>query len=495
MARLRNSGIICLSFLLSITGSASAFAQQYQTILTAGAGETTLADCIRIAVKENKTIRSAYLDRIVQKYDLRVAEDKFFPKMLLSPGVQRSGSSTTSSGATNNSTSTTAGVSAAIVETLPTGAAINLAAKHDFNRVGSVPGTSRGYGWNISLVQPLLKGGGWDVNTASVRAARINEQNNILSLKATIMDTLTSVISAYRSYVQAIKALEISRQSLERGKELVAVNRELIAAGRMAQIDIVQSEADVANREFNLLTSENSLDAARLALNKTLDIDKNSRINPTQEFAIEPIPFTLEEAQRLALANRPDYLSALLGLELSKLNLMLAKNSTLWDMSLTAGYGQSYARDGLPGTTSNADYWNTGIVLTIPFWDLSIRQGLLNAQISLEKIEMNLVKQRDNLEIEVQDALRNAEMNLRQVKLAQRSRELSVIKFEIESEKLKAGRSTNFQLVSFQNDLVGAQNSELNSIISYLNALTSLERIVGKTLDKWGITIAERQGE
>lgn len=477
---------ICMFLLLAAVGT-DASGQDNAGSLPGKVDEMTLADCINIAVKENITIRNAYLDRVVQKYDLRVAEDQFMPKMLVNSGIQRSGGSTSSA-------STAAGLSAALSETLPIGTTINLTPSYSFNDLGG-NNESRSYGWNVNLSQPLLKGGGWDVNTASLRMARMGEQNNILSLKATIMDTLSAVITSYRSYVQAIKALEISQQSFQRSKELVDINRELIDAGRMAPIDLVQSEADVANQEFSLLTAENSLDAARLALVKILDLDKKTLISPTQEFTIEPIPYTLEQAIKLALENRPDYQSALLGLELSKISLMLAKNSTLWDLSLSAGYGKDYFRGGVTGTNSDGHKWNTGLNLTIPFWDLAVEQGHLNAKISLQKTEINLKKQREDLEIEVQDALRNTEMNLRQVKLAQLSRELSVKKFEIESEKLKAGRSTNFQLVSFQNDLVNAQNNELNSIISYLNALTTFERTLGITLDRWGIALVERQGE
>ena len=78
---------------------------------------------------------------------------------------------------------------------------------------------------------------------------------------------------------------------------------------------------------------------------------------------------------------------------------------------------------------------------------------------------------------------------LRQVELAVQARELSERKLDIEQEKLKAGRSTNFQLVSFQNDLLNAQNNELNAKIEYLNALTALDRILGTTLDTWEIEL------
>lgn len=445
----------------------------------------SLADSINIAIRKNRTIRNAYLDRIVQKYDLLVAEDKFTPKMLLTPSIKARGANG------DVPTTKTTSLSGTITEILPTGATINVAANHDLTSSTANP-QARAFGWNVTIAQPLLKGGGLEAATASVRTARLNEQSNILSFKSTLIDTVNSVILAYRAYVQAIKALEISKQSLERSKELLVTNKQLIAAGRMAEIEIVQTEADVASREFNLLSSENAVDAARLALLKALDIDKNTRLLPMDEVTIPPIPFTLEEAKKLAFSNRPDYQQFLIGMENAKITLATAKNNTLWDLSLAAGYGEANLDGG--GLSDSSDRsWNSGLVLTVPIGDLTIKQGYLNAKIALQKLENDLGKLQESIAIEVQDALRNAEMNQRQIKLASMSRTLSEKKVKIETEKLKVGRSTNFQLVSFQNDLVNAQSSELNAIISYLNALSSLERTLGITLDSWGITLAERE--
>ena len=156
-----------------------------------------------------------------------------------------------------------------------------------------------------------------------MRAARITEQINIYRLKDTLTSTLTSVITTYRSYVQALKALEITRQSLQRSRELLETNRELIAAGRMAAIEIVQSESDLANQELQMLSDENSLDAARLALNKAIDVNKNTRFIPVAETSIPPVPYTLEQAKQLAFENRTDYQTSLLQYDTIKRSLAI----------------------------------------------------------------------------------------------------------------------------------------------------------------------------
>ena len=111
------------------------------TVTTSSATETrmSLAECIATAVRENRTIKNAYLDRIVQKYDLRVAEDKFTPKLLLTPGIQVSGGS--------DPTLTTAitSFSGTVTEQFPTGAAITMGANHDVTNTERAP-TGRAYG-------------------------------------------------------------------------------------------------------------------------------------------------------------------------------------------------------------------------------------------------------------------------------------------------------------------------------------------------------------
>lgn len=449
--------------------------------------ELSLQESILLAIRNNVTIKSAYLDRITQKFDLKVAEDKFVPKLTLTPSVQRSSSTTTGI----NTTTTNKTVTATVTEAIPTGATITLTSTNAFDSTRDTE-TKWDNKWEISLTQPLLKGAGFDVSTASVRTARINERINVLSLKSTLIDTITSVISAYRSFLQAVKQVEIGRKSLERAKELVIVNKELIAAGRLAAMELVQTEADVASKEFDLLQTENSADAARLSLIKLLDIDKHTMIVPTEKITIEPVALNYEQFKAAALQNRADYLRSLLGLETAKISLMLAKNNMLWDISFTSGYSKDYVKQGVDGTDSSTKAWNAGLKLTIPFGDLTLEQGYLSAKIGLDKTELNHNKLLVNIEIEVQDAVRDVEMKLKQVGLAEQSSKLSEQKLSVETEKMKAGRSSNFQLVTFQNDLVNAQNNEINAIINYLNSVATLEKTIGITLEKWGVKIEQR---
>jgi len=472
----------------------SAFCELKNIPVINGAYDISLPDCISLALRHNRSIQTAYMDRVIQKYNLKVAEDEFYPDMTITSSIQHS-----STGDTENRYYTNSGsLSASISEKIPTGGVFTFSWANTIDRkYDKLPDDSYGSSWSIDFTQPLLKGGGISVNTISLESARISEQINIISLRSNIINTITSVITTYRSFYQAQKSLEITRNSVKRAKDLLKINNALIQAGRMAEVEIVQTQADVANREFSLTQSENAMNAARLSLIKILDIDKGTQFKAIEKIETNNIVPDPEKCLDLAFKNRTDYLQTLLNMRTTDLELVAAENNILWDLPLRVGWGISGAdTDEFEHAYKKAQNagrgsWHVGVSLNIPFGDMSRKQRLLSAKINVKKAKINLKELRENVEIDIQDSVRDVRMKLRQVELSQSARQLSEKKLEIEKEKLKVGRSTNFQLVSFQNDLINSQNNELNAVISYQNALTSLDQSLGTTLDTWKIKIEE----
>ena len=133
--------------------------------------------------------------------------------------------------------------------------------------------------------QPLLRGAGVEVNTAAVKTARHRDEIAVLALRQTIADVVSSVVRRYRAYGQAERGVDIRSKSLARARELLAVNRLLVRTGRMAARDIVQTRADIAGRELQLIAARNRLDAARVALIDILDIDTGTRLRLTDRLS------------------------------------------------------------------------------------------------------------------------------------------------------------------------------------------------------------------
>jgi len=116
-------------------------------------------------------------------------------------------------------------------------------------------------------------------------------------------------------------------------------------------------------------------------------------------------------------------------------------------------------------------------------------RSYLGAKNSLEKAKLSFDKLKADIEINVQSAIRNVDSNYRSLLSARQAKELAERKLNIEREKLGAGRTTNFQLVSFQKDVQTAQINESSALTSYLNSLTSLDDTLGTTLATWQISV------
>ena len=460
----------------------------------------TVADAVLLSLQNNLDLQSAYLTRVTDKMTLRVAEDKFVPQSSL----------VLSSGVTNTLPLPTAGVDGSrsqvnsmdgkLMATLnvPTGGAFAFVWDNPVSNTDIGTPYTYGPSWTLTFTQPLLKNAGIDVGTASVVIAKITEETNVLNLRDSIIGTINTTIKAYRTYVSALWDLEIAGNALASAKRLIEVNRAMIAAGRMAEMEIIQAESDLANWELGVTNAKNTVDQARLAFIQTMNIDRKTPFEVVLESEIRVRPPAFQDAMTLALQSRTDYLRSLKQLEISKLNLTVAKRFQLWDLSFVGMTSQTtsdstYGGALRPLTAPGNNNWGIGLNLTIPLRDLTIEQQLVIAKVALGKQQLSLKKSEMDIEIAVQNALRNVEQNYRQMELSRQARVLAEKKLSIEGEKMKAGRTTNFQLVIFQNDLRTNQVAEARATINYLNSLTDLDTTLGTTLATWRVDVSDQR--
>lgn len=452
----------------------------------------TLRQAIELALFHNRSLAKAGLDREVQRYDLKVAQDEFVPDLTLNSTVRYN--PVTAAGA--ETTTRTGSASAVISQRVATGA--RLALTWDNLATDRTAATNKVYDSSIflSLDQPLLRGGGFAANLANLRIARLAEQSNILEFKRGVISTVTNVVLAYRALLQAQRFVEVTETSLTRAREQLRVNAALVRSGILPPVEIIQTEADIATREFNLLTAQAARDSARFALVRLIDTDRDTNFTASDEITVPQFALDLATCRRLAFEHRPDYQQAIQGKTINELATDAARNNKLWSLNLSsryrvAGTSPRY-REALDTTLNRVNEdWNVALALSVPFGDLTRQQGYLRARSRAQKAALDVAEITDNIEIDVRDALRTIELSLKRVEVAAVARELAERKLDIERGRLQAGRTTNFAIITFQNDLLSARLNEIGAQIAYLNALTLLEQALGTTLAAWGIRIQD----
>lgn len=464
----------------TLQASAPSMAGHSGVSLDAQLARLTLGDAIFLGLRNNPSIRSAYLQRIGQKFDLRVAEDAFRPRLVLKSAFQN----------TQGSEDRTRQFEIAPTASLlgEYGTRLSLGWARQLSDSTQLPGLRRD-GLDVAISQPLLRGAGRDATRAPLRLAQVAEQIERLNLKASVSRTIVEIITAYRELLRAQAQLTIVEQALGRAHSLLEVNQALIGTGRMAAFESVQAEADIAAQELGVEEAHNQLANTRLALLRLLALDLSMPVRATEVLEAAPVTLERQQALRLAQSQQPEYRALLLLAQQAELNLLQAKDQARWDLSLMAGANQvteRYNRD--VGAGRRWDRY-VGVQLEVPLGDRSTRQAEVHARVSLERQAIDEADARQALESDVVTVVRELETLWRQYQIAGRAADLSERKLDIEKEKLAAGRSSNFQVISFEGDLRAAQSARLDALIAYLNAQTRMELTLGMIMESWEIAL------
>jgi len=469
----------------------------------------SMGEVAALTLRNNLSVRTSYLDRVLEKFSLEQAEAKYVPSVNIDGSANLEAIEKTKrmydDSKDASSTTREVGATASVEQMIPTGATLSFSWENTYadttsrtltgsSTAGVVSSSSSSVGgktgWNLELSQPLLKGAGWDYNMASVRLARISERRNILSLRDSLGSLIVEGINYFFTFVQAKENLEIQTQALERSQRLLEINRLKLKLGRMSQSDVTQAEADVASQELSLEQSRNDFDDARRNLLNHLNLDPNLMVMPVKEQVREVHP-ELDSCLAAAEDNNYSYLDKVFAVREAEINAMMVENERKWDLSVVGGVGQSFSRDEA-GPTSEDTEVRAGLEFSAPInlWGgdyLSRKQLLLQAAADKRRAAIQLKKAETDLQTSVANAVRNVNMRHRFIDLARRNTELKQAQLNNENIKLMAGRTTNFEVVSYQDQLIQAQQDEVSNTISYLQALLDLDQILGTTMETWKV--------
>ncbi len=423
----------------------------------------TLADAVGLALERNRGFLDRRLDREVQKLSLEVTEERWSPRFSLRPYVSR------------DRPQRRAGVSAETRVRVPTGGEVALRWEESHSDAFEDSRTR-----SLVLSQPLLKGAWPAVEGAPVHRARIEEKIGILAVRRAAADLVVSTVGAYRALVGAVRQVEIAEAALQRARDQLDATRALIRAGRVARREAVRAEVAVANRELSLTRALNGLDTAGLSLAGLLAFEGTVSIRPLGTLAVEHREVAYEAAFGEALRRRTDFRQAELRVEIAQIGLLVARNGLLPDAAL-----EFEVRRVDAGPTDT----QVRLGATIPLNDRGPELALVQARTELRKAERGLAELRTSIGIAVRQAVNDATVGLRLTELAGEARELAEANLAIEQRKFSEGLASSFEVASSEDELVRAEQSEVDAIVAYLDALTRLDRVSGRTLERWGIRL------
>src|SRR5207245_3668182 len=111
--------------------------------------------------------------------------------------------------------------------------------------------------------QPLLPNFDSDQIRQQVATSHKARELSDIQLQSVIVQTLRSVRNAYWDLVYAINNLKAQEQSLALSQQSLKDNQKRVEIGTLAPLDVLQSQAEVANNEQSVIIADAAIRAAQ----------------------------------------------------------------------------------------------------------------------------------------------------------------------------------------------------------------------------------------
>jgi outer membrane protein TolC len=371
-----------------------------------------------------------------------------------------------------------------------------------------------------SVGQKLLRDRGRRINMRSIIVGQNNEKMSETQFEIQVTNLLVEAQKTYWDLVFATEDLKVKQRSLDVAEITLDQNKSKVEIGILARIEVKQTESEVANRRQQLIQSTGSVTTSEDQIKKLISSETDPRLFlvrlATQDLPRKPAAINipaLEEAVRVALENRPELRQAALELQNRDLDVEYTKNQKLPILDLTA----SYTQNGVGGTQTirgnqigspvievrpggiwdafgqlfsyNYGGFSMGFSFTLPLSNKAANADYDRALNERRLTESRLNITRQQIALEVRNALTAIDQARASIETAQIARELAVERLDAEQTKFELGTSTLRFVLEEQRNVAQAETAELQTLVTFTKAVVDLDKAMGLTLMKNNIQI------
>jgi len=359
---------------------------------------------------------------------------------------------------------------------------------------------SYGSNLSVSISQPLLRGAGKRANIHAIRIAEYERQITDARTKLEVIRIIAAVDRVYWRLYAARKELEVRKQQYDLAEALLEQARRLVAAGDKAQVEVIRTEAGVAQRLEAIIIAENNVRDRERELKRTLNKAELQMQTPTVLIlATQPDPVHYELEKQRLVATAIDSRMEMLELELqiaediSSIDYM--HNQALPLVTMDYRYninGLGDSRDDSFDLLFNKRFEDHrfGVQLLVPLGNEFAKSRLLQAFYQRRQRLATRDSRKVLIELEVLNAIDQLEANWQRI-LASRQRSiLDGRLFEAEKRQFELGLGTSTDVLQAQTNFADAQSAEILALAEYQIALVDLAYATGTLLGaakvQWG---------
>ena len=289
-------------------------------------------------------------------------------------------------------------------------------------------------------------------------------------------DICLAVMEAYYNVVYYKRLCDVYEEQVATADASLKKARRQEELGQKGHADVVQMEAELADRQYDLTNTYNMYRDQKMVLADLMfwPLDEDLNIDTSMpEWQVEPV--AADAVVDYALDNNPSVQIA----SWQQLNAKRELNTAQWQVLPTVGVyaGWSTSYFTYPGSSSTPfieQFRNNGgeyveLSVSIPIWNrLSKQSTISRKRHAFEKATAEYDQKRRDVESEVRRAIQDRDGAMTAFLQAQRRAEVQDEAYTLHLKKLEQGLISPLEFQTANNNYLKAQADEMNSLFKYL---------------------------
>ena len=292
--------------------------------------------------------------------------------------------------------------------------------------------------------------------------------------KQTEADICLAVMQAYYNVLYYKRLAEVQAEQVTAAEQALAKARKQEEIGQKGHADVVQMEAELADRQYERINTLNEYEQQKLTLADLMFWPADEELEiavPADSAVADLLGESADEVVGFALVNNPAVKIADWKAQNAKLELKTAKGQLLPSLSLSAGWGTDVIDGTDPFWTQFSKSMGEHVQLSIsvPIWDrLSRQTKVATKRNAYKRATAELDQKRREVETEVRKAIQDRDGSAAAWLQAQRKAEVQTEAYHLNLKKLEQGLISPLEFQTASNNYLKAQADEMGSQFKYL---------------------------
>lgn len=311
------------------------------------------------------------------------------------------------------------------------------------------------------------------LNNVAIDMQRLNLEISEDNLRANVKSSYASVLVLQ----DVVKLLDSSLKNIE---DLAAMTQRSVEVGAAEQTQADQILVRVNTLKNNINANKRSTQLAINALKVLLNVPAETELvlSTTLNDLLSAEAVLGLLGKDFVLENNLSYQTLAKNVELAKKNVHMAS----WAYGPTVGVGYQYSKKdyfggqaGFNMTPPNA----LSVQVSMPLWSSGKRAaGVVEKKIALEEARNTFEETTDNLGIQNEQLRYNLQNAFETYSNEQDNMTVTQRVFDNTTRKFQQGVASNLELVNASNDLITAQSTYVQAVLTLVNAEVELEKFL-----------------